>query len=158
MPLPKPGPAPRIPTVEETSAGGMVVDFDARGYPVAVIGRLNRGGRLEWCLPKGHLEAGETEEQAAIREIHEETGILGDIVGRLGDVEYWFAAGGQRIHKMVHHYLLRARGGTITVENDPDHEAVEAAWVPIVELPARLSFPNERRIARLAYAAIAGQA
>lgn len=135
----------------------MVVEFNSADCPVAVIGRLNRGGRLEWCLPKGHLETGESDEQAAIREIHEETGILGEIIGRLGSVEYWFAAGGQRIHKLVHHYLLRATGGELTVENDPDHEAVDAAWVPIIELPGRLSFPNERRIARLAYAAITEQ-
>jgi 8-oxo-dGTP pyrophosphatase MutT (NUDIX family) len=50
----------------------------------------------------------------------------------------------------VHHYLLRATGGELTIENDPDHEAVDVAWVPIKELARKLSFPNERRIADLA--------
>ena len=53
---------------------------------------------------------------------------------------------GNHIHKVVHHFLLRATAGTITVENDPDREAIDAAWVPLGELGERLSFANERRI------------
>ena len=45
---------------------------------------------------------------------------------------------------------LLATGGELTIENDPDHEAVDVAWVPLKDLPRRLSFPNERRIAELA--------
>ncbi|GAA4282547.1 hypothetical protein GCM10022261_00780 [Brevibacterium daeguense] len=146
-PLPKPGPFPsRSNTVEETSAGGIVVDFASPGLEVAVIARINRAGRLEWCLPKGHLEGDETAAQAARREIAEETGVEGDVVAPLGSVDYWFSVAGYRVHKVVHHFLLRATGGTLTVENDPDHEAVDAAWVPFDELPSQLSFANERRI------------
>lgn len=147
-PLPKPGPFPvRSQAVEETSAGGLVVDFSSPGREVAVIARINRAGRLEWCLPKGHLEAGETPAQAARREVAEETGIEGKVIAPLGSVDYWFSAAGFRIHKVVHHFLLRAVGGELTVENDPDHEAVAAEWVPYADLGERLSFPNERRIA-----------
>ena len=147
-PLPKPGPFPApSQAVEETSAGGLVVDFSSRGRDVAVIARINRAGRLEWCLPKGHLEAGETAAQAARREVAEETGIEGKVIAPLGSVDYWFSAAGFRIHKVVHHFLLRAVGGELTVENDPDHEAVAAEWVPYADLGERLSFANERRIA-----------
>lgn len=147
-PLPKPGPFPvRSQAVEETSAGGLVVDFSFPGREVAVIARINRAGRLEWCLPKGHLEAGETPAQAARREVAEETGIEGKVIAPLGSVDYWFSAAGFRIHKVVHHFLLRAVGGELTVENDPDHEAVAAEWVPYADLGERLSFANERRIA-----------
>ena len=147
-PLPKPGPFPvRSQAVEETSAGGLVVDFSSPGREVAVIARINRAGRLEWCLPKGHLEAGETPAQAAHREVAEETGIEGKVIAPLGSVDYWFSAAGFRIHKVVHHFLLRAVGGELTVENDPDHEAVAAEWVPYADLGERLSFANERRIA-----------
>ncbi|HJH13621.1 DNA mismatch repair protein MutT [Brevibacterium sp. HMSC08F02] len=147
-PLPKPGPFPvRSQAVEETSAGGLVVDFSSPGREVAVIARINRAGRLEWCLPKGHLEAGETPAQAARREVAEETGIEGKVIAPLGSVDYWFSAAGFRIHKVVHHFLLRAVGGELTVENDPDHEAVAAEWVPYADLGERLSFANERRIA-----------
>lgn len=139
-----------LPTVEEVSAGGVVVETSDPNLPVAIIARLNRGGRLEWCLPKGHPEGRESNEHAAIREISEETGIRGEILAPLGSIDYWFTVTGHRVHKTVHHYLLRAVSGDLTIENDPDHEAVDVAWVPISELARRLSFPNERRIADLA--------
>jgi 8-oxo-dGTP pyrophosphatase MutT (NUDIX family) len=144
--------------VEETSAGGLVVTERSGVAHVAVIARINRGGRLEWCLPKGHLEGEETPEQAAVREIAEETGIEGEVVRSLGAIDYWFSVEGRRVHKTVHHYLLTATGGSLTVEGDPDAEAVDAAWVPLDELPERLAFSNERRIARLVGAILAGGA
>jgi 8-oxo-dGTP pyrophosphatase MutT (NUDIX family) len=147
-----------LPTVEETSAGGLVVDRAAAPPRAAVIARLNRAGRLEWCLPKGHLESGETPEQAAVREIEEETGIRGRVVDSLGTIDYWFSADGRRVHKLVHHYLLEATGGTLSIEGDPDQEAVDVAWIPLDELGARLAFPNERRIAREASARLADSA
>lgn len=139
-----------IRTVEETSAGGLVVDVFAGRAMVAVIARYNRAGRLEWCLPKGHLEGQETAAEAAVREIAEETGITGEIAEPLGSIDYWFTTEDRRIHKTVHHFLLHATGGSLTIENDPDHEAVDVAWVALDELPTRLAFPNERRIARTA--------
>lgn len=140
----------QLPTVEEVSSGGIVIDFDDSSFPVAVIARYNRGGRLEWCLPKGHPEGEETNEEAAIREIEEETGIAGRILAPLGSVDYWFTVTNYRVHKTVHHFLLEATGGELTIENDPDHEAVDVDWVPLNALGKRLSFPNERRIADLA--------
>ena len=139
-----------LPTVEEVSAGGIVVDTSTQEQRVAIIARLNRGGRLEWCLPKGHPENGEDNQTAAVREIAEETGIDGRILAALGSIDYWFTVSGHRVHKTVHHFLLEACGGHLTIENDPDHEAVDVAWVPLADLGRRLSFPNERRIADLA--------
>ncbi len=147
-----------LPTVEETSAGGLVVDLAGRPVRAAVIARVNRAGRVEWCLPKGHLEGGETPEQAAIREIEEETGIRGRVVDTLGTIDYWFSAEGRRVHKLVHHYLLEATGGRLSVEGDPDREAIDVAWVPLAELVALLAFPNERKIAREATARLADTA
>ncbi|MCX6495929.1 MAG: NUDIX domain-containing protein, partial [Rhodoluna sp.] len=81
------GPKPRV---EETSAGGFVLAAD--GSPlIAVIGRRNRGGRIDWCVPKGHLEGDETKEQAAIREIAEETGLEATIIESLGSIHYEFS-------------------------------------------------------------------
>lgn len=139
-----------LPTVEEVSAGGIVVDTSDEHLNVAIIARLNRGGRLEWCLPKGHPEGRENNSEAAVREIEEETGIQGRILKALGSIDYWFTVSGHRVHKTVHHYLLVATGGRLTIENDPDHEAVDVAWVPLADLGKKLSFPNERRIADLA--------
>ncbi|MCQ9368694.1 NUDIX hydrolase [Brevibacterium sp. 50QC2O2] len=146
LPKPRPFPAPRR-QVEEVSAGGIVVDFASPDLRVAVIARINRAGRIEWCLPKGHLEGDETAAQAARREVGEETGIEGAVITTLGSVDYWFSASGLRIHKVVHHFLLRATGGRLTVDNDPDHEAIDAMWIPFAQLQDRLSFANERRIA-----------
>jgi 8-oxo-dGTP pyrophosphatase MutT (NUDIX family) len=137
-----------LPLVEETSAGGLVVQVNGGTAEVALIARHNRAGRLEWCLPKGHPERGETLQETAVREVAEETGIQGRPLAALGSVDYWFSAEGRRVHKVVHHFLLEAVGGTISIEGDPDHEAVDAEWVPLDELEQRLTFANERRLAR----------
>lgn len=138
--------AASLPIVDETSAGGLVVKVEDRQAFVALIARRNRNGNIEWCLPKGHLEPGETAQQAARREIFEETGIKGKVIAPLISIDYWFAGAGRRIHKVVHHYLLEATGGAITVDNDPDHEAEAAAWVPLDMVSKALVYPNERKV------------
>lgn len=144
--------------VDETSAGGLVVDVkDGRAF-TAVIARRNRAGRIEWCLPKGHLEGEETAEQAAVREIAEETGIEGQVLRHLATIDYWFAGTDRRVHKVVHHYLLEATGGYLTVENDPDHEAEDVAWVALADVASRLAYPNERRVVATARDVLAGRA
>ncbi|MDR0592183.1 MAG: NUDIX hydrolase [Bifidobacteriaceae bacterium] len=145
-----PSGASDLPVVEEVSAGGLVVDAIEGVAQAAVIARRNRAGRLEWCLPKGHLEPGESPAQAAVREIREETGIGGQVIKLLGTIDYWFLGDGHRVHKIVHHYLLSAQGGRLTAENDPDGEAEEAAWVPLDRLRERLAYPNERRLVQAA--------
>jgi 8-oxo-dGTP pyrophosphatase MutT (NUDIX family) len=137
-------------TVHETSAGGLVVD-GLDGPPerqvAALIGRVDRRGRMLWSLPKGHIEQGETAEQTAIREVAEETGIRGDVLASLGSIDYWFVTEGRRVHKTVHHYLLRFLGGELS---DDDLEVSEVAWVPLGELPSRLAYADERRLAEVA--------
>jgi 8-oxo-dGTP pyrophosphatase MutT (NUDIX family) len=137
-------------TVHETSAGGLVVDgLDGprERQVAALIGRMDRRGRMLWSLPKGHIEQGETAEQTAAREVAEETGIRGDVLASLGSIDYWFVTEGRRVHKTVHHYLLRFRGGELS---DEDLEVSEVAWVPLEELPARLAYADERRLAEVA--------
>lgn len=143
-----------LPVVDETSAGGLVVERHVSGHRAAVILRRNRAGRLEMCLPKGHLEGAETPEEAAVREIREETGIVGTVRTTLGVIDYWFSGEDRRVHKVVHHFLLRAEGGTITAAGDPDGEAEDARWVPLDELTERLAYPNEQRLAASAMQAL----
>ncbi len=133
----------RLRRVEETSAGGLVVDRVAAPQVAALIGRHDRHGRLLWSLPKGHLEDGETAEDAAIREVEEETGIRGRVLAPLGTIDYWFVVEDRRIHKTVHHYLLEAFGGELS---DEDIEVEEVAWVPLTDLPERLAYADERRL------------
>ncbi len=113
----------------------------------AIIGKQDRRGRLLWSLPKGHLEAGESAAQAAVREVAEETGISGEILAELGTIDFWFVADGRRIHKTVHHFLMRAVGGELS---DQDVEVTEVAWVPLPELIDRLAYPDERELVNTA--------
>lgn len=138
----------RLRRVEETSAGGLVVDRVAAPQVAALIGRHDRHGRLLWSLPKGHLEDGETAEDAAIREVEEETGIRGRVLAPLGTIDYWFVVDDRRIHKTVHHYLLEAFGGELS---DEDIEVEEVAWVPLTDLPERLAYADERRLVASAH-------
>ncbi|MBC2641058.1 MULTISPECIES: NUDIX hydrolase [unclassified Rhodococcus (in: high G+C Gram-positive bacteria)] len=141
---------PHMRTVRETSAGGLVVN--GLGGPrenlcAALIGRTDRRGRLLWSLPKGHIEQGETAEQTAMREVEEETGIQGTVLASLGSIDYWFVTEGRRVHKTVHHYLLRCLGGELS---DEDVEVTEVAWVPLAELGSRLAYADERKLAEIA--------
>jgi 8-oxo-dGTP pyrophosphatase MutT (NUDIX family) len=127
---------------EETSAGGLVVDI-AEAPRAALIARHGREGRLQWSLPKGHVEGEETIEEAAVREVEEETGIRGRIIAPLGAIDYWFSADRRRIHKTVHHHLLLATGGELS---DADPEVAEVAWFPLDEVAGRLAHADERRL------------
>jgi 8-oxo-dGTP pyrophosphatase MutT (NUDIX family) len=114
------------------------------------MARFNRGGKLEWCIPKGHLEQDETSEQAALREVFEETGLEAQIIQHLGEVNYQFIQDGSKISKTVHVYLMQQTGGELSFDKDPHKEASQLEWVQVSELLARLSHGNEKRIAKLA--------
>lgn len=121
----------------------MVLDRTVEPPTAALIGRLDRRGRLMWSLPKGHVEPGETREQAAIREVEEETGISGRILAPLGAIDFWFVADGRRIHKTVHHFLMERTGGELSAD---DAEVVEVQWVPLPQVSAKLAYADERRL------------
>ena len=139
-----PRPRPRLRTVEETSAGGLVVD---RRDPVvtraALIARHDRRGRLIWSLPKGHVEEGETAEEAAVREVEEETGIRGRVIASLGTIDFWFVAEDRRVHKTVHHHLLEAVSGELS---DADIEVVEVSWFTLEEVVGQLAYADEKTL------------
>jgi 8-oxo-dGTP pyrophosphatase MutT (NUDIX family) len=134
-------------SAQETSAGGLVVRTIGGDAEAALIGRLDRYGRLRWSLPKGHVEPGETTEQTAVREVREETGITGSIVAPLGSLSYSFMVSGRRVYKRVHHFLMTAESGELS---DADVEVTEVAWVPVHRLQRVLAYTAERRIAQRA--------
>ena len=153
------GQSTAMETRDETSAGGLVVSglaecVDANGNVdlsrlyVALIGRLDRRGRLLWSMPKGHVENGEAKEVTAEREVWEETGISGEVFADLGMIDYWFVSDGVRIHKTVHHHLLRFVDG---IMNDEDPEVTEVSWIPVSELIEHLAYADERKLARIAH-------
>ena len=120
-----------------------MVDRTGEVPRAALIARHDRRGRLVWSLPKGHVEAGETPADAAVREVEEETGIRGVVLAPLGTIDFWFVADQRRVHKTVHHFLLEARGGELS---DADVEVVEVAWFPLPEVGEILAYADERRL------------
>ncbi|MEJ6760996.1 MAG: NUDIX hydrolase [Candidatus Planktophila sp.] len=136
---------PYVKRVDEVSAGGLVVD--TTGKLGLLIGRRDlkdaSGKRILWSLPKGHIEDGETPEEAALREVQEETGIESVIEKSLGVIDFWFMAGGKRIHKTVHHYLFRESGGLLAPQ---ESEVDEVGWFPLPEIIERLAYPDEKKL------------
>jgi 8-oxo-dGTP pyrophosphatase MutT (NUDIX family) len=141
---------PRYPTRRATSAGGVVCDDRADGRRwVVLIARRNAAGKPQWTLPKGGLEAGETEEDAALREVREETGYGAIISHLLGTIDYWFVWRPDRIryHKYVHYYFMWWDGHR---PGERDDEAEHVEWVPIDVALVRLAHRNERNLVKKA--------
>jgi 8-oxo-dGTP pyrophosphatase MutT (NUDIX family) len=136
---------PYAKRVDEVSAGGLVID--STGTQGLLIGRIDHkdtsGKRVLWSLPKGHIEEGETPEQAAIREVAEETGITSSITKSLGVIDFWFMAGGKRIHKTVHHFLFKEVGGKIAPQVS---EVDDVRWFPLDEIVTKLAYPDEKKL------------
>jgi 8-oxo-dGTP pyrophosphatase MutT (NUDIX family) len=127
----------------EFSAGGVVVRESGAGAQVAVVSP--RKGVL--ALPKGHPDGGESLQQAATREVREETGLLAQPVGKLGEVRYWYTLHGERVLKAVTFFLFEYRSGSV---DDHDDEVISAEWLPLAEAPRRLSYRGEREMAQKA--------
>jgi 8-oxo-dGTP pyrophosphatase MutT (NUDIX family) len=141
-------------TVHERSAGGVLVVPHGPQLLTALI-ELRRGQVL--ALPKGHIEPGETAEAAALRETHEETGMRGDLVGELEEIQYvfWSRSLDARVSKRVAFFLLAYRAGSI---GHHDGEVDGVRLVPVERAPAALTYPGERRVmeAALAWLGTAG--
>ncbi len=84
-------------------------------------------------LPKGHADGDETPEEAATREVREETGIVAELIDELGEVHYHYERGPRRVAKLVRFFLFQYRSGDLA---DHDHEIEEARWMPLGEAAA----------------------
>ena len=146
--------AGRPPVVRELSSGGLVYRR-VRGRWMVCLGGRRRSddGPLVWSIPKGHVEAGESMEEAAAREVREETGLLALVDDApLGDVTYWYARrdpGGKplRVFKRVRFFLLRHRGGRFT---DRDEELDAVRWFTLAGAEAAIAYRSERALVRRA--------
>lgn len=130
----------------QKSAGGVI--YQEREGKMYVTLIATKGGK-RWGLPKGIVEKGEDSTQTALREVAEETGLEGEVVGKLGYIEYWFRSPEDKVlyHKFVDFYLLEYRSGEVKKH---DWEVEQARWFPIREAIERISFDNERDILRKA--------
>ena len=114
-----------------TAAGGVVLRRGEHGDEVALLGRVNDGS---WVFPKGTPTAGES---------LEETGLDVRILRPLGEMIYSFAAGDERVHKIVHFFLMEATGGDPSLH---DLEYDEVRWVTVPEARRMLTFDTYREV------------
>ena len=127
-------------TRNEHSAGGAVLSVRDGAPHVALIATR---GKTRWGLPKGAVSEGETSEQAALREVLEETGIEAEIVRPLDTIEYYFRAGDTLIRKRVDFYLMRYVAGDLTPQLS---EVDDVEWVELSSALHRASFDSERKL------------
>jgi 8-oxo-dGTP pyrophosphatase MutT (NUDIX family) len=128
----------------ERSAGGLVLRRANGSYEGLLIGRATP--RI-WSFPKGHVEPSETIEEAAVREVQEETAIDATIIEKLSDIRYWFYANKVKHSKVVHFFLMRYLRGTSKPQVG---EVDETAWIPMDDLLSVLTHLNERRLVGMA--------
>jgi 8-oxo-dGTP pyrophosphatase MutT (NUDIX family) len=136
-------------TRQEVSAGGVVYRESGDGAEVCLAARRTRRGELAWGLPKGAVEPEETPEEAAVREVLEETGLQAEIEHDLGTIRYFYIWEGVRIRKQVRFFLMRATGGDVA---NHDHEMEEVRWFPATRVVKRAAYRGEREVLQRAVA------
>jgi 8-oxo-dGTP pyrophosphatase MutT (NUDIX family) len=136
-----------VKTRFEHSAGGVVARERDGSVELVLASRRTRKGELVWGLPKGLVEEGERPEDAAVREVREETGLEASLRHSLGEITYWFVWGGERVRKKVSFYLMEGVGGDISAH---DHEMEEVRWFPLGEALAAAAYKTEQDVIRRA--------
>jgi 8-oxo-dGTP pyrophosphatase MutT (NUDIX family) len=134
-----------VKTRSEFSAGGVVIRRDGESVEVALAARRTRKGDLAWGLPKGLVEPEEQPQDAALREVREETGLDARILSSLGEISYWYVWGEERVRKRVAFFLMEQTGGDISQH---DHEMEEIRWFPLAAASRQATYPTERTLLR----------
>lgn len=123
----------------EICAGGLVI----KDGKLVVLKRHNG----IWLMPKGHLEPGETLEEAALREAHEETGLLVKLGPKLGETAYSHSEDGRLHQKIVHWFYMEAISGDLKPEKPLFTEVALISR----EQVGRLSFFHDQKLAEKAF-------
>ncbi len=139
----------------EFSAGGVVVRRLRGAWHLAAIRPAGKKPGV-WALPKGLVGPGEEPAATALREVTEETGVEGRLVGKVGDVRYVYTWDGERIFKVVSFYLVRYSKGRLgDLPAETAFEVAEARWLPLADAPQLLAYRGEREMAERAAEALA---
>jgi 8-oxo-dGTP pyrophosphatase MutT (NUDIX family) len=138
----------------EFSAGGVLVRRLRGDWVMAAIRPAGKDPGV-WALPKGIIGDGEPPAETALREVVEETGVEGRLVGKLGDIRYVYTWAGERVFKVVSFYLVRYSKGRLgDLPPATAHEVAEARWLPLDEAPQLLAYKGEREMAEKALASL----
>lgn len=134
------------PARDEVSAGGVVVRHVAGAEPLFL---LIRDSYQNWGFPKGHVEAGECAQDAALREVAEETGVAQlTILGAIDPIDWFFRFRGQLIHKVCHFYLMEAADARTSPQRA---EGITACrWTSFDEAQSLIGYANARDVLRRA--------
>jgi 8-oxo-dGTP pyrophosphatase MutT (NUDIX family) len=147
--------------VREISAGGVVVRHTSAGWQMAAIepqkeasktlpvtARKKTSQKMLLALPKGLVDPGEKPEQAAVREVAEETGLTAVLVTKLGDIKYAYVRSWgdrERVFKIVSFYLFRYRSGEIDeIAPEMRIEVKRALWIPLEDAAHKLAYRGEK--------------
>jgi 8-oxo-dGTP pyrophosphatase MutT (NUDIX family) len=154
--------------VREISAGGVVIrkrddvwmmaGIEPASEPSHVATHQPRSARKKTkpvlALPKGLVDPGEKPLETALREVHEETGVIADLITKLGDIKYVYSRSwgdGERVFKIVSFYLMGYRSGRIDqIKPDMRIEVARARWVPLDDAPKLLAYKGEKQMAQRA--------
>jgi len=129
--------------IVERSAGGVVVRVIENRPHVLLI----RDPYRKWGLPKGHIEEGERDDQAALREVQEETGLSDLRLGPdLGEIDWTFRKKERTIHKFCRFYLMASEGS----ESRPEvaEGITEVKWLPVGDALRAVGYENARAVLR----------
>lgn len=133
----------------EFSAGGIVFKKEDGSIFILVAQHSQHHG---WVFPKGLIgnhpfassgQAKETKQDAAVREVKEETGINGKIVTELAPVTYWYNFKNEKIKKTVYYYVMQNLGGNT---KERDHEMEQVEWVFIDQVLERLTYKSDKEV------------
>jgi len=131
----------------QVSSGGVIFRASSNdSIEIALVAVKN--GSI-WCLPKGIVEKGEIPEETSVREVREETGLRGRVIGKIGSISYWYFIKEEnaKCRKTVHFYLLEYVGGTTS---DHNWEVDDAVWFSLDDAVKKVSYKGDRDIVRKA--------
>lgn len=131
------------PVTRAYSAGGAVYKREnGKIYWLLIKPR----GKDRWQLPKGTIDKGESSKEAALREVHEETGVWAEIIEKIADAKFFFVFQTEKIFKTVTFFLMKYVSGKPSVVPEFEKEIEDVKWMETKEALDSITFKDEREI------------